>query len=46
MKSGNQEKWAGPSEGFANKANAKRSVRDLVTRLGGSLDRIVESEEV
>lgn len=42
LKSGNQVNWAGPSEGFSQKSNAERSLRDLVTRLGGKMTNVVE----
>ena len=42
IKSANGEIWLTPSEGFATKSNAKRSLRNLVKRLGGSMDNVVE----
>lgn len=42
LKSGNQVNWAGPSRGFSQFSNAERSMRDLVKRLGGSMDNVIE----
>lgn len=43
LRSANGEIWLTPSEGFATKSNAKRSLRNLVKRLGGSMDNVVEA---